>query len=55
MDLGNITSDGVFEARFMAAAERGIKLERRVRKSEPGASPAGGVASTVFWTWAEEV
>ena len=54
MDLGNITSGGVFEAQFMAA-ERGIKLERRVRKSEPGASPAGGVASTVFWTWAEEV
>ena len=55
VDLRNITSDGVFEAQIMAAAERGIKLERRIRKPEPGASPAGEVTPTVFWTWGEEV
>ena len=53
--LRNITSDGVFEAQVMAAAERGIKLERRIRKPEPGASPAEGVEPTVFWTWGDEV
>lgn len=55
MDLGNITSDGVFEAQVMAAAERGIKLERRVIELEPGANPAKGVEPPVFWTWGEEV
>ena len=42
VDLKNITSDGVFEAQVMAAAERGIKLERRVIELEPGASRRRG-------------
>ena len=55
VDLRNITSDGVFEAQVMAAAERGIKLERRIIEPEPVANPAKGVEPPVFWTWGEEV
>lgn len=55
VDLRNITSDGVFEAQVMAAAEQGIKLERRIIELEPGGSPAEGVEAPVFWTWGEEV
>jgi len=42
-------------ARIMAAVGRGIKLEHRIIKSEPGESPTEEVEPTVFWTWGEAV
>ena len=55
VDLKDTTSDAVFQVQVMAAVERGIRLKPRIRKLEPGVSPAEGLESTVFWTWGEVV
>ena len=55
VNLQHTTSEDVFQVQVRAAAERGIKLERRIRRLEPDGSPAEEMEPKVFWTWGKEV
>lgn len=51
VDVQDTDSNGVFQAQLAAAAERGIRLARTIRKLEPDGRPGEEMANTMSWSW----